>query len=152
MKLCSLTFQQKTLLLFSENQCLEYETRIAKLEEDHETELAKLKQNHETEIVKLNQNHKTELTKPPKKSTKNSNKLMSRVAAIVGPSAEDKQIAKINNNIKGVYNSRVASDELGENRQKELNESFLLESVAFLSYLSHFVFSRLISGAQSCRF
>ena len=57
-----------------------------------------------------------------------------------------------NNNIKGVYNSRVASDELGENRQKELNESFLLESVAFLSYLSHFVFSRLISGAQSCRF
>ena len=48
-----MTFQQKTLLLFSENQCLEYETKIAKLEEDHETEIAKLKQNHETELTKL---------------------------------------------------------------------------------------------------
>ena len=58
-----MTFQQKTLLLFSENQCLEYETKIAKLEEYRETEIAKLKQNHETEIVKLKQNHETELTK-----------------------------------------------------------------------------------------
>ena len=48
-----MTFQQKTLLLFSENQCLEYETKIAKLEEDHETEISKLKQNYETEITKL---------------------------------------------------------------------------------------------------
>ena len=41
------------MLQFSENQCLEYETKLAKLEEDHETEIAKLKQNHETEIIKL---------------------------------------------------------------------------------------------------
>ena len=31
-------------LQFSENQCLEYETKIAKLEEDHEIEIAKLKE------------------------------------------------------------------------------------------------------------
>ena len=51
------------MLQISENQCLEYETKIAKLEEDHETEIAKLKQNHETEIAKLKQNHETEITK-----------------------------------------------------------------------------------------
>ena len=48
-----MTFQQKTLILLSENQCLEYETKIAKLEEDYETKIVKLKQNHETKITKL---------------------------------------------------------------------------------------------------
>ena len=51
------------MLQFSENQCLEYETKIAKLEEDHETKIAKLEEDHETEIVKLKQNHETEITK-----------------------------------------------------------------------------------------
>ena len=32
------------VLHFSENQCLEYETKIAKLEEDHGTEIAELKE------------------------------------------------------------------------------------------------------------
>ena len=41
------------MLQFSENQCLEYETKIAKLEEDYETKIVKLKQNHETKITKL---------------------------------------------------------------------------------------------------
>merc|ERR1712008_571546 len=36
-----------------ENQCREFETKIAKLEEDHETEIQKLKRIHETEITKL---------------------------------------------------------------------------------------------------
>ena len=51
MKLCFIS--KGLLLLSSENQCLEYETKIAKLEEDYETKIVKLKQNHETELTKL---------------------------------------------------------------------------------------------------
>ena len=51
------------MLQFSENQCLEYETRIAKLEEDHEIEIAKLKQDYETKIAKLKQGYETKIAK-----------------------------------------------------------------------------------------
>ena len=53
--LCSMIFCKSKVrtFQFSENQCLEYETKIAKLEEDYEAKIAKLEEDHKMEIAKL---------------------------------------------------------------------------------------------------